>query len=217
MSRSRLSPRLRDRIAAAVPGPGWRRVALLRKLAAGVLATAALVLAIIPPDRAGGVPVVVAVADLGAGAPVRAADLGVRIWPAALAPTGALSEVAAVEGRVLVGAARAGEALTDVRLAAAGSALRDRPDAAAVPVRLADPGVASLLTPGSRVDVVTTGNSLGEPIVLAADAAVLVVLPDEGGGPGAARGRLVLVTMPRQLAARVAAASIADQVAITLR
>ena len=58
----------------------------------------------------------------------------------------------------------------------------------------------------------------GEPVVLAPDAAVLAVLPAEDGPVGAgSRGRLILVTMPRELATRVAAASVADGLAITLR
>jgi Flp pilus assembly protein CpaB len=199
-----------------VIGPSWRRVALLRRSAAAVLVALALVLAVSPSDGSRGVPVVVAAADLTAGATLRAADITVALWPGDLAPAGAVSEVAAAEGRVLVGAARAGEALTDVRLAGAVAALGDRPDAAAVPVRLADAGVAGLLAPGRRVDVVTAGDTAAEPTVLAPDAEVLTVLPADGG-PGSPRGRLVLVAMPRALAARVAAASIADQVAITLR
>lgn len=216
MTTGRLAPRLRERVAAAVVGPSWRRVALLRRSAAAVLVTLALVLALVPSDGSRGFPVVVAATDLTAGATLRVTDLTVALWPGDLAPSGAVRNVAAAEGRVLVGAARAGEALTDVRLAGAAGVLGDRPDAAAVPVRLADGGVAGLLSPGSRVDVVTTGDTAAEPTVLAADAVVLTVLPAEGG-PGSPRGRLVLVAMPRALATRVAAASIADQVAITLR
>jgi len=148
---------------------------------------------------------------------VQAADLVIRRWPSELRPDGALAEVAAAEGRVLVGAARAGEPLTDARLVGAELATRmhGSPDAAAVPVRLADAGVAALLAPGSRVDVVTVGPRPEQPVVLAADAAVLAVLPpgDEIG----TRGRLVLVAMPRTLASRVAAAALSEQLAITLR
>lgn len=211
----RLAPRLRHRLVDAVRGPGWRRLALARRIGAGLLATAALVLALAPADR--GVPVVVAARDVTPGATLAAADLTVRQWPRGQVPAGALGEVAAAEGRVLVGAARAGEPLTDVRLAGSELAARldGTPDAAAVPVRLADADVAALLVPGSRVDVVTLGASADEPVVLARDAAVLAVLPP-GTGPGA-RGRLALVGMPRAVATRVAAASLSEQVAVTLR
>jgi hypothetical protein len=121
---------------------------------------------------------------------------------------------------VLAGAARAGEPLTDVRLAGPEQVgpIRGSPDAAAVPVRLADPDVAALLAPGSRVDVVTPGPTGDRPVVLAADAAVLTVLATGPDPPGqGARGRLVLVALPRADAARVAAASVSEQVAVTLR
>ena len=54
-------------------------------------------------------------------------------------------------GRVLAGAARAGEPITDVRLTGPDAAerLTGRPGDAAVPIRLADPEVARLLGPGS--------------------------------------------------------------------
>jgi pilus assembly protein CpaB len=215
MTNVRLAPRLRDRLGALLVGPGWRRLALLRRSAAAVLAVAALVLALAPRTGAGGVPLVVAAVDLPAGSTLRAEQLAVREWPADLTPTGAVREVAGAAGRVLVGAARSGEPLTDVRLAGAGAglALGGGAGAAAVPVRLADAGVAAVLVPGSRVDVVTVGARTDEPIVLAAAATVLAVLPEDSG----TSGRLVLVATAPGQAARVAAAALTDQVAVTLR
>jgi pilus assembly protein CpaB len=212
MTDARLAPRPLARLAAVVTGPGWRRLAMLRRIAAGLLALLALVLAL-APESASGVPVVVAAADVPAGSTLRAPDLAVRQWPAELAPAGALHEAAAADGRVLVGAARAGEPLTDTRLAGPAAALGAPAGAAAVPVRLADEGVGALLVPGSSVDVVTVGASSTEPVVLATAAAVLAVLPPES----ASSGRLVLVAMPAHIATRVAAAALTDQVAITLR
>jgi pilus assembly protein CpaB len=58
------------------------------------------------------------------------------------------------------------------------------------------------------------------PVVLAADAAVLTVVAAEADtiSPGqGSRGRLVLVALPRADAARVAAAALSEQVAVTLR
>lgn len=213
MTDSRLAPRPLARLGALVTGPGWRRVALLRRVAAGALALLALVLAVAPGSASGGVPVVVAGADLPAGATLRAADLAVRSWPADLVPAGALADPVAADGRVLVGAARAGEPITDTRLAGPAAALGAPAGAAAVPVRLADAGAAALLVPGSTVDVVTVGATAGEPVVLAAAATVLAVLPPDGPSSG----RVVLVSMPAGLAARVAAASLTEQVAVTLR
>jgi pilus assembly protein CpaB len=193
--------------------PGWRRLALLRRLAAAVLAVAALVLALAPQPAASGIAVVVTTADLPAGSTLRAEHLAVRHWPTGLAPAGAVREIPVADGRVLVGAARAGEPLTDVRLAGAGLSPAGSGGAAAVPVRLADAGVAAMLVPGNRVDVVTVGARTDEPLVIAAAATVLAVLPEDGG----TSGRLVLVATAPGQAARVAAASLTEQVAVTLR
>jgi Flp pilus assembly protein CpaB len=189
--------------------PGWRRALRLRRLAAGALVVAALVLALTPEPGTAQVAVVVAAADLRSGSTVDAGAVEVRRYPAALAPAGALAAPDGAVGRVLIGPARAGEPLTDVRLT--GSSPVDG-DAAAVPVRLADPGVAALLRPGGRVDVVTLGEQAGEAVVLAPDAEVITVLAADGDD-----GPLVLVALPRPSAARVAAALLADQVAVTLR
>lgn len=189
--------------------PGWRRTVRLRRLAAGGLVVAALVLALSPDPGSAQVPVVVAAADLRSGSTLDAAAIAVRRFPAALAPAGALDAPDGAVGRVLIGAARAGEPLTDVRLTGSSPVAGD---AAAVPVRLADPGIAALLRPGGRVDVVTLGEQAGDAVVLAPDAEVLTVLT-----AGDDDDPLVLVALPRAAAARVAAALLADQVAVTLR
>ena len=212
MTDTRLAPRPLARLGALVAGAGWRRHALLRRILAGALALLALVLAVAPDAGAAGVPVVVAAVDVAAGSTLGAPDLAVRQWPAELVPAGALREPGAADGRVLVGAARAGEPITDTRLAGP-AALGAPAGAAAVPVRLADAGVAALLVPGSTVDVVTVGADTAEPVVLAAAAAVLAVLPPDSPSSG----RLVLVGMPAEVATRVAAASLTEQVAVTLR
>ncbi len=184
--------------------PGWRRRILLRRVLAGVIAALALVLAVVP-ERAT-VPVVVAASDLASGSTLAAAGLAVRAYPPELVPAGALDDPAGASGRVLVGPARAGEPLTDARLTGAGPLPGG---AAAVPVRLADPDVAALLRPGSRVDVVTPGERADEPVVLAPDAEVLAVV--DAGGP------LLLVAVQRSVATRIAAVGLAGQVAVTLR
>jgi Flp pilus assembly protein CpaB len=207
---SRLSPLLHHRLRDLAGAPGWRRTALLRRTAAGLLAALALALALAPQAAARGTPVVVARVDLPSGSLVDADALAVREWPPELVPAGALTVPSAAEGRVVVGAVRAGEPLTDVRLTGAGTLTGD---AAAVPVRLVDADVAALLVAGRRVDVVTLGERADQPVVLATDAEVLAVLP----GPSGARGPLVLVAMPRAVATRVAAAALSEQVAVTLR
>jgi pilus assembly protein CpaB len=215
-----VAPRPHERLVEVLRGSGWRRTALVRRTAAGLLAVLALVLAVVPTEADASSPVVVAARDLASGAALTDADLRVVSWPSGLVPAGALRVPSDASGRVLAGAARAGEPLTDVRLTGPDLAgrLAGRPDAAAVPVRLADPDVARLLGPGSRVDVVTPGPDGARPVVLAADAAVLTVLATEPDSPGqATHGRLVLVALARDDAARVAAASLSEQVAVTLR
>jgi pilus assembly protein CpaB len=211
-----IAPRWRQRAGELLHSPGWRRRALLRRGLALVLLVLAGILALTPARP--GVDVVVAGRDLPPGATISAADVVLRSWPAYSVPGGALRATADVDGRVLAGAARAGEPLTDLRLAgpALAAGATGLPDATGVPVRLADPDVAALLGPGSRVDVVTTAADGAEAVLLAADAVVLTVLADDGRG-AAGRGRLVLVALPREIATRVAAASLSAQVAVTLR
>jgi hypothetical protein len=52
-----------------------------------------------------------------------------------------------------------------------------------------------------------------------ADSAVVLTVLEPGGTPAGSsgRGRSALVALPRELATRVAAASLSDQVAVTLR
>ena len=205
-----LSERISDSVRAIIGGPSWRRTLRLRRAAAAVLAGTALVLIAAPRAGPSGVKVLVAAVELPGGSTVRASDLAVRHWPADLVPTGTLHDPEEAAGRVLVGAAHPGEPLTNVRLVGAGPVPSG---ASAVPVRIADAAVATLLVPGTRVDVVTIGPHDEHPAVLAGDAPVLAVLAEEKG----ARGRLVLVAMSRDAATRVASATLTDQVTITLR
>lgn len=215
--RSTLAALLPDRLAGLSGGLGWRRIVLARRVVAGLLVLAAVVLAVrAPPEAAGGTPVVVAARELASGATVRPADVALRHWPAELVPTGALGAVEQVEGRVLAGAASFGEPLTSVRFAGSeGGRVAGGRDTASVPIRLADADVAGLLSPGRLVDVVTVGQRSDQPTVLAAAAMVLTVLPAEA--KPAARGRLVLIAVPRAAASKVAAATLSQEVTVTLR
>ncbi|WP_116100747.1 hypothetical protein [Amycolatopsis thermalba] len=91
---------------------------------------------------------------------------------------------------------------------------------AAVPVRLADTGVAELLSPGMRVDVVTLDESAQSRKVLASMATVLTVRPPpaSAGRLASARdGPLVVLSLPEDTAREVAAMSLQNPVAVTLR
>ncbi|HEX7661640.1 MAG TPA: Flp pilus assembly protein CpaB [Pseudonocardiaceae bacterium] len=224
---ARLAPLPADRLAALltrlVGRRRWPRVLALRRLLAVGLIIVAGVLALRPAAAEGPptVDVLVAAHDLAPGR-LAPADLTVRRLPGQFAPAGALSRPDAALGHVLDGPVRAGEPITDVRLlgpAATGLSASD-PDAASVPVRLADPGIADLLRPGSRVDVVTSGATSPDQVspqtqLLASDASVVAVLgKDNSAGQ---RGCLVVLALPRTVATRVAVAALDRPIAVTLR
>ncbi|TQM81274.1 Flp pilus assembly protein CpaB [Saccharothrix saharensis] len=165
----------------------------LRRILAGLLALAAVGVAVLPGEPA--VAVAVAAHDLAPGVPLGAADVRVIAVPPSLSPSGAVSERDAL-GRSLVSAARSGEPLTDARLTSTD------PTASSVAVRLSDPGVAGLLRPGSRVDVVGP-----EATVLATDASVVAVRG----------GEVVVLSADRPSAHRIAAETLSGPVAVILR
>src|SRR5437763_8831520 len=154
-----IAPLFTDRLRGLLGARGWPRALALRRLLAVLLIVLAGALALRPAAAHDipGAQVVVTTHDLAAGATLAAGDLTVRAEPARLLPSAALTRVDAAVGRVLSSSVRAGEPLTDVRLlgSADTTLTAHSPGAAAVPVRLADPGVAELLHPGTRVDVVT--------------------------------------------------------------
>ncbi|WP_328644893.1 SAF domain-containing protein [Amycolatopsis sp. NBC_00348] len=197
-----------------------RRTRLLRRwLAVGLLLTGTLLVA--HPGSARGAPTtptVVAARDLPSGATLRAADVRLADFPSETRPSGALSTLDVAAGRLLAGAVRAGEPLTDVRLAITIPASGD-PATATVPVRLADAAVAELLRPGQRVDVVAAPG--GSASVLASGATVVTISSPEAGSArplaGPAKGPLVLLRLPEEVATRVAAISLDRPVTVTLR
>ncbi|MFF1378588.1 hypothetical protein [Streptomyces sp. NPDC058308] len=86
------------------------------------------------------------------------------------------------------------------------------------PVRIADADTVRLLRPGDRVDVIAADGSSGggaQPRVVAAGARVAEV-PEPGDGP-AESGALVVFSVPRDTAARLAGAAASMRLAVTLR
>ena len=152
------------------------------------------------------VNVVAAADDLAAGTEVRAADVTLVAVPEAYAPPGALATADAVIGRMLSAPMRAGEIITDARLVDTGALGAE--GALAVPVRLADADVASLLAPGMRLDIVRAVRG-GSPEIVAEDVRVITV-PRRSTGFGSsaesAAGSLLLVAADRLTAIRLAAA-----------
>lgn len=192
----------------------------LRRGFAALLFVLATVLAVRTEDTGQHSAVLlVAAKDLAAGTTVRPSDVRTVHAPANFVPHGALSRPDRAVGRVLASAARAGEPLTDVRLVGSdGGRLSEDPNVAAVPIRLSDPGVAELLHPGAKVDVVTLDSAEHGRRLLAGQATVITVTaPSDDRTLGQSNGRLVLISVPAELATRVAAVSLNQPVTVTLR
>jgi hypothetical protein len=90
-----------------------------------------------------------------------------------------------------------------------------------VAVHLADASVAALLTPGMRVDVVAADDGYSARKVLASMATVVDIRsPPEAGNRlmgSESTGPLVLIAVPAGIAPDVAALSLRNPVAVTLR
>lgn len=202
--------RLRTRVRRAVLA---RRRPLAGLVAAG--AVAAGVQAVAPPAPATS-PVLVATRDLAAGATLSADDVAVRRWPVDAVPDGTAT-AGDVVGRVLAAPLRTGEPVTDVRVGAAGFATTE-PGLTAVPVRLPDPGVAGLLAPGDRIDLIATDPADGDAETVAEHVLVLAVPAPEvgesglasgsGGTPGGPGGRLVVVAVTDATTAEVSSSAV---------
>ncbi|MDQ2790474.1 MAG: hypothetical protein DLM60_06405 [Pseudonocardiales bacterium] len=210
---------LRQRWEAVARRSGFGRTLLLRRTIAAALVGLAAVLAL-APGRASPADdaVVVAARDLAAGTVLDPGLVTLRRIPQQVVPDGAARVPSAVLGRTLAAPVRRGEPLTDVRLTGSDltRAISTNPDTVSVSLRLADPGVATLLRPGATVDVVTVGERQDEPVVLARGARVLAVL-EAGTHSGERAGRLVLVALDPVAATRVAAASISQTLTVTFR
>ncbi len=195
----------------------WHRRLLAAGLAA--IAVAAGIHAVEPAEPVT-VPVLVAARDLAAGVPLAAADLEVRALPEALVPLGVLQPGDETVGRLLTGAVRAGETLTDVRLL--GPSLVDGLGAGAVatPVRVADAGVVGLVRPGDRVDVLATPATLDAEVGathVAASGVIVVAIPDPSTPGGFGDGALLVLATSPQTAADLAAATVTSRLSITVR
>lgn len=204
--------------------PGWPRgrrltgwlnrnrrlaVALLLCVAAGITVEQ---LTPAPDDAVGALA---AARDLPAGKTLDRADLAVLNVPRRLLPGGSVSDDALLQGRQLAIALRQGQLISDSQLVGPGLLAGNPPGFAAVPLRMADPSSAQLLSPGQLINVVLSGtNSFEQPAsseVLA--AAVPVLWTSVQGGKGAQwlgdgeTDGLVVVAADAQQSRRLAGAS----------
>ncbi|MGA5896460.1 hypothetical protein [Streptomyces venetus] len=108
--------------------------------------------------------------------------------------------------------AASGSEAHPVRTRGAGGAV----GAVTAPVRIADAAAVRLLRPGDRVDVIAAAETVagGDARVVARGARVTKVPePEEGAADG---GALVVLSVPRATAARLAGASATARLAVTL-
>ncbi len=162
----------------------------LAALCAGIAVVAGVHTVTAPPPPT--VAVLTAARDLPAGSVLDDADLERRPMPPDAVPDGAEHDAV---GHTLAAPVRAGEPITDVRLVGAGLA-DAHPDLATVPVRLPDAGLAALLEPGDRIDLIATDPQAGGSRVVAADALVLAIPPpSEATAASAPPGALALLAV----------------------
>lgn len=181
-----------------------------RRLLAAALAAVAVALGLIAAHpRPTGVRVLVAARDLPAGTTLTPSDVAGRVFPARVVPAGAVRQAA---GRTLSAPVRRGEPLTDVRLRRPLDSWP--PGTVAVPVRLADAGVAGLLHPGDRVDVLATGTDVPGPARLVAAEVPVVSVPRPG--PDATEGAIIVVRAGRGQANVLASAGAGSRLSVSI-
>ncbi|WP_341393433.1 Flp pilus assembly protein CpaB [Arthrobacter sp. G119Y2] len=186
-----------------------------RRLIAALLCCAAAgtaVQALLPPDP-GKVLLVVAAADLPAGALLTSGDLRTVPLAASGVPPDSFSDAAELAGRRLATPLQQGSPLMQTSLVGTGLLTGAPPGSVAVSVRPADPALVQLISPGQLVDVVLGSSEndvqgTGAPAVLAADAPVLWTASDGADswpGSGESGAVVVLAAAPEEAAALAAA------------
>ncbi|MGZ5398362.1 MAG: RcpC/CpaB family pilus assembly protein [Nocardioides sp.] len=175
----------------------------LAALCAGVAVAAGVQAAAAPPPPT--VEVMTAARDLPAGHVLGAADLRPLPMPPDAVPEGI---VEGDVGSTLAAPVRAGEPITDVRLVG-GDLAAAHPDLTTLPVRLPDAGLAGLLDPGDRIDLIATDPQAGGSRVVASDALVLATPPDaEATAATSPPGALVVLAVDPAAVAGLTEASV---------
>ena len=189
-----------------------------RPLAAVSAGLAVLLFAVtLRPTSADLVDVIVASADLPAGSTLTEQDLAVAAIPADFVPPGAVTNPADALGRMIASGIAMGEPLTRSRLMTTGP----RADGLhTVPVRLADAEAATLLSPGSVIDLVLASGDTGARIV--AEGVQVVTVPRISTSAGLGRdsrtaGSLIVVATDRRTAVALAAAGTQPGLGVVLR
>lgn len=213
-------------LLASLRHPGWRRMSLLRKVAAVVLFVAAIASLLhsrtIQPQ-----PVVVFARRVDAGAVITAEDLTTAPIPERFLPEDARPEpghLEEVEGMIATSTMVPGEVLSFSKV------LSDPQNTPVVitntennkesllnlvPLHLAHPELAELLHPGDIVDVVTaTDDGQATQIIAAGGRVVLVDRSEDAKGSQASPK--VLLSLPAEQARDVATASLGAPLAVVI-
>jgi Flp pilus assembly protein CpaB len=190
---------------------------LARRRPLAAVCAAVAVLAGLHAARPGGpatVPVTVAARDLASGTLLTPHDLTVTRLPTGTAPRGLAADAV---GRTLAAPVRRGEPVTDVRLVAP-ALTAGYPGRVAMPVRIADADMVTLLRVGDHVDLVAADPRSGTATYAAVDVPV-VALPmpsDHDTGSAALSGRLLVVAALPGDVDRIAGAAATDLLSVVL-
>jgi pilus assembly protein CpaB len=176
-------------------------------MVSAVFVATALSLAIsafVPHSAPVGVPVVVVSEDLMAGHTLTPGDLAVADWPRDLSPRGALASPQVLVGRALGAGMSRGEPVTGARLRGPGLLAGTPTGMVAAHIRLADPAMAAMATPGAHVDLISSSGKLvaADVVLLAVDASPAGAGWSATSEPGLPGGVIVAVT--RDAALRLA-------------
>lgn len=140
---------------------GIRFIVRFRRLTIAFLLSAAVAVTVqaLTPTAAPTRNVLVATTDLRIGSELTAANTAEKPVPAGPYTNHAFTAEQLPRKAVLAAPVRAGQVLVDTMLSGQGLLTGNAPGTEAVPLRLADPGVLSLLQPGQNVKVVASGSA----------------------------------------------------------
>lgn len=185
-----------------------RRILLHRRLLGALLAATTVWLVVqataAPPPATQGVWT--AARDLADGTVLERDDLTRTAFAPGSVPAAAVRSLDGVLGRTLATPLGEGEPITAAHLVGSGR-LAGYPGRAAVAVRIPDPDVAALLTPGQRVALVATDPQGAAPPVRVVDDAVVLTVPEDSSRSDALPGRLVVFAVPEDRAEDLSAAA----------